>query len=186
MTTIQNFIERAMQSDEVLSVIIAAGLSILGWLTLRIFTGRARVAWAFSHQHVFYLNSLDPPILAYTREIWVQNVGKAIAEDVEIIFPSKPPHFEVWPKRSYSEINCPDGGFVIKLDNLNTREHLTISIFQAHTSPADFINIRWKGGVGKQIPMGPQQLFPRWFQLTVVTLLYIGVFSSLYFISRLF
>lgn len=186
MSSIQMLTDRILQSNEVLSVVIASILSCILWLVNKILVGRAKVAWSFSHQHVFYLNSIDPPILAYTREIWVQNVGKALAEAVDITFPSKPPHFEIWPKRPYSEISGPDGCFVVKLDNLNSREYLTISIFQTNTAPVDSINIRWKGGVGKQILMAPQQIFPRWVQLTVVMFLYIGVFSSIYFISRLF
>ena len=41
-----HLIERALASDEVLAVIVAALLSAVGWASLQIFTKRAKIAWA--------------------------------------------------------------------------------------------------------------------------------------------
>lgn len=184
--TIQLLIDRAITSNEVLAVVVAALLSFIGWLALRIFTGRARIAWAFSHQHAFYLQNTNPPVLAYTKEIWVQNVGRVLAENIEVILPAKPPHFDVWPQRHFSELPNPDGSLTLKFDNLNSREHVAISIFQTHTEPSNIANVRWCGGVGKKVPMGPQQIWPRWYLSILRTVLLFGFFSFFYFVSRIF
>jgi len=182
--SIQPIIDRISNSNEILAVFIAAILSALGWIGVRTYTGRSKIAWAFSHQHAFNLQNLTPPVLAYTNEIWVQNVGRVVAEEVEIILGAKPQHYDVWPQRHFSELFNPDGSLVIKLDHLNSREHVTISMFQTATQPPMLTNVRWKGGVGKRVPMGPRQIFPRWFSLFLQCLILLGFFSFWYFLFR--
>src|SRR5689334_20969192 len=105
--TLEHVFDRALASNEVLAVVVAALLSFVGWVLLRIYTGHPKVAWAFSHQHAFYLNKSAPPILAYTKDIWIQNVGRALAENVQLILPSEPAHFDVWPQVSYQKNSNP-------------------------------------------------------------------------------
>jgi hypothetical protein len=125
-------------------------------------------------------------VLVYTKEIWVQNVGRVLAEDVEVILPAKPMHFDVWPQRHFSELVNPDDSLTIKFDNLNSREWVTISIFQTNVEPSNVANVRWRGGVGKKVPMGPQQIFPSWYLSILRAILLFGVFSFFYFMSRIF
>ena len=182
---LQQIIDRAASSNEVLSVFIAAVLSILGWLSVKFIVGHSKVVWAFSHQHAFFLKNLSPPILAYTSEIWIQNIGRVVAEDVEIILGSSPQHYDVWPQRQYTEITNPDESIVIKFDHLSSKEFFAISIFQTVNEPPTVNNVRWKGGVGKQVPMGPQQILSRWLVLVIQSFLLFGFFSFWYFLIRI-
>jgi hypothetical protein len=186
MHTLQPFVDRALASNEVLAVVVAAVLSFIGWVCLRIFTPRAKVAWAFSHQHCFLLRDLTPQLLAYTKEIWVQNTGRVLAEDVEVVLPGQPPHFDIWPQRHFTQLQNPDGGFIIKFDHLNRREYVTISIFQTGSAFPNVVNVRWRGGVGREVPMGPMQIWPRWYLRILLILILIGVFAIFYFIVRVF
>jgi hypothetical protein len=101
-TLILNFANRLLDSNEVLAVVVAAVLSLIGWAAVRIFLPRGRVAWGVSHQHAFLLQNLQPPTLVYTKEIWIQNVGRAPVENVEIVFAATPTHFDIWPQRNFS------------------------------------------------------------------------------------
>jgi hypothetical protein len=182
---LQHLIDRALSSNEVLAVLVAALLSAFGWIFLRVYTGRPRVAWAFSHQHAFYLKNANPPFLAYTKEMWIQNAGRVVAEEVEIILPTRPAHFDIWPQLRFTETNNPDGSLSIKFDHLNPREHVTLSIFQTVNEPLSIANVRWHGGVAKKVPMGPQQILPRWWARTLVGFILFGFFSLFYFAVRL-
>lgn len=182
---LQQVIDRASGSDEILAVLLAACLSAIGWVVVRVVTGRPKVRWAFSHRHAFYLQNLNPAVLAYTKEIWVQNTGRAVAEGVEIVLATTPQHFDVWPQRHYTALPNPGGSLTIKFDNLNRKEFVTISMFQTAVAPPDVTNVRWHGGVGKQLPMGPQQIYPRWFIAVLRGFLMFGFFSFWYFVFRL-
>jgi hypothetical protein len=112
-----SFIQRLQESNEVLAVVIAAGLSIVIAVVGRFLSPRGRVKWAVTHEHTFLTHPTPPPppptqqpgtrvvptvtpppaqpLLVFTRTIWVQNVGRAPIEDVEIIFNYHPQHFEI-------------------------------------------------------------------------------------------
>jgi hypothetical protein len=63
---------------------------------------------------------------------------------------------------------------------------VTVSLFQISTEPPLVAGVRFEGGQGKHVKMGPQQIFPRWFTLLLQALLIFGVFSLIYFIIRAF
>lgn len=157
----------------------------MGWIALKIFTPRGRVAWGVSHQHAFYLQNLQPPTLVYTKEIWIQNVGRAPVSDVEVIFAATPDHFDIWPQRNFTTTQNPNGNLVIKVDSLNKREYFTISMLQTAVETPLVTNVRWTGGVGKQRAMAPQQVYPKSVLIAVQLVILFGVFSMLYFLLRI-
>ncbi|MDB5734393.1 MAG: hypothetical protein JWN16_1030 [Alphaproteobacteria bacterium] len=181
-------LQRALASNEIVAVIVAAILSGAGTMLMRLFVGRGKIGWGISHQYVFTLQNTppSPSLLVYTRQIWVQNIGRSVAEEIEIVFGFKPGHFEIWPQRQFNEIVTPSNSFILKFDNLNPREHFTIMIMQTASDPPMVTNVRWKGGVGRQVVMGPQQLFPRWFTTVLRVLIWFGLFSLFYFLARPF
>jgi hypothetical protein len=101
-----------------------------------------------------------------------------------LILPTKPPHFDIWPQVRFSEAENPDGSFIVKFDHLNPKEYVTLSIFQLGSEPVGIANVRWRGGVGKRRPMGPQQIFPMWWIVIARILVAVGLFSIIYFLSR--
>jgi hypothetical protein len=117
-----------------------------------------------------------------TREIWVQNVGRALAEDIEVVFATKPAHFNIWWQRSYLTHTNPDGSYLIKVENLNRREWFTISMLQTVVVPPLVTNVRWAGGVSEQRPMQPSEVLPRWKQIALQAVLLFGVFSILFLV----
>lgn len=185
MELAEQIFERVIDSNEIIAVVIAAILSMVGWIIIRVYIGQGKIAWAFSHQHAFYLSHLNPPVLAYTKEIWIQNIGRSIAEDVEIVFVFRPEHFEVWPQRHYEVLTNPENNLTIKMDTLNSREFVTISLFQTAMEPPVVTSVRWCGGQGKLVQMGPQQIRPRWFIMLLTALLLLGFFSFWYFLFRI-
>jgi hypothetical protein len=190
----------------------AAGLSIVIAIIGRIVTPRGRVKWAVTHQYTFLTRANPPqppptqqpappatgtqvvpaataqlaqPLLVFTRTIWVQNVGRAAVDDVEIIFSNRPHHFEVWPQRLYREDNNPAGNLAIRLNGLNPREWVTITMLNVAVQLPLVTNVRWKGGVATEAPMAPQQVFPRLVRLLVAGLMLSGIAFWLYLIVRL-
>jgi hypothetical protein len=178
-----SLLNRLSESNEVLAVIVAALLSFLSWLFVSVFS-RGKVAWGFSHQHTFFLQNNQPPILVYIKEIWVQNIGRAPVENVEVVLAAPPNHFDIWPQRNYTNTTNPGGNFVIKIDGLNRNEYFAISMLQVGAETPLVTNVRWSGGVGQKLPMAPQRAFPRWVVHALRGLLLFALFSIVYFLSR--
>lgn len=180
---IQQVFERFLTSNEALAVILAAIASTAGWLFLRAI--RARIAWGVSHGHAFVL--ANPPngnLLAYTKEIWIQNTGREVADDIEVIFAVAPPHFDLWPLRNHSVIATAGQPYILKIDNLNPREYVTISLFTTGQPPPDVYGVRFRGGQTRQVPMGPMQIYSRSTVLILQGLILFGAFSLIYFAIR--
>jgi hypothetical protein len=206
-----SLIQRLQESDEVLAVVIAAGLSAVIAIFRWFVTPRGRVKWAISHQHTFLTYPIPPPpqpqlpttveqgaqgapaaasqptqpVLVYTRTIWVQNVGRATVNEAEIMFSNRPHHFEIWPQRQYTEAVNPAGNLMIKLDWLSRREWVTIVMLNVGVLPPLVTNIRWNGGVAREAPMAPQEVAPRWLRSSLVALMLSGVVFWVYVIVRL-
>jgi hypothetical protein len=164
-------------------VIIAALLSLIGWVIIRIFTPRGKLAWGVSHQHVFLLNNPQPS-LVYIKELWIQNIGRAPVQGIEVVLAAPPHHFDIWPQRNFNNLQNPSGNFVINVDNLNRREYFTVSMLNVAAETSVVTNVRWNGGIGRQLPMAPQQAFSRRRIRLLGSLMLFGVFSLLYFMAR--
>lgn len=178
------FFQRLWESDEVIAVIVAALLSLVGGILIRIFTPRGKLAWGVSHQHAFYLQHLQPPTLVYTKELWIQNVGRASVENIEVILASPPNHFDIWPQRNFTRTQNPNGNLIITVDSLSRGEYFTLSMFNITLDTPPVTNVRWSGGVGQQRPMAPQQVLKPWQRRLGLALVLFGVFSLLYFLVR--
>jgi len=114
----------------------------------------------------------------------VQNVGRATVEDVELLLNFPPGHFDIWPQRQFTQEVTPNNNLILKFDNLNPREHFTVSVFQVTTQPPLMTNLRWRGGVGRQRLMAPQQVLPPWFLNLIRFVFLIGVFAVFYLLVR--
>ena len=178
------FFQRLWESDEVVAVLIAALLSVIGWLLIRFFTPRGKLAWGVSHQHAFLLQNPQPGTLVYTKQLWIQNVGRAPVQGIEVILASSPNHFDIWPQRHFTTAQNPSGNLVINVDNLSRREHFTVSMLNVGVDTPPVTNVRWNGGVGRERLMAPGQVFKSWQRRLAESLTLMGTFSVLYFFSR--
>ncbi len=172
-----------LKSQIAQALIIAA---IIG-LFARIFTPKGKLVWGVSHQHHYRMPKFGEsgtfPVV--TQQIWFQNLGRLSIEDIEIVLNWKPQHFEIWDPRNWEQAQTPDGRFVIKIPSLNKTEFFTISMIDTINDLPGVINVRWKGGLGKIVKMGPQRVFPIWFNYFVLLLLFISLVSIMFFILQI-
>jgi hypothetical protein len=96
-------------------------------------------------------------------QIFIQNVGRAIAKDVEITINFLPQHWHVFPPILQVVPNAQDIFLRFQTKMLNKREFFIISMFESRNVELPYVlAVRWKGGVAKQVPIGPRQKLPTW------------------------
>jgi hypothetical protein len=146
------------------AVIVTFGLTILTEIVRRILVPKGRVAWGISSNEHFILPPLPPdrpaPINFLTRQIFVQNVGRAITEDVQVTINFAPHHWHVFPPIATVMPNDQDRFLRLQIPLLNKREFFVVSMFSASPDRIELpvVNtIRWKGGVAKQVLIVPRQ-----------------------------
>ncbi len=199
-----NWLYDLWQIPNVKAVVITIIIGILLDILRRIFVPKGRIAWGISHEEHFILppQQLPPPppeqpplplplalpqsINVRIRQIFIQNIGRAIAEDVEVTINFLPQHWHAFPPLAQMMPNTQDRFFRLHTKMLNKREHFIISMFESRGNMVlpDVLTVRWKGGVAKQVPMVPRQKFPTWFERSVVAAVYFGIFAAVFVILR--
>ncbi len=131
---------------------------------------RARVVtW---EPHVFFFN-ISSELTVRTNSIFIQNIGKKTAENLEIVFQTRPNHFKFSPAIVYTDESNENSGYVIKIETLGPGEMLNLHLLN-FTAPPVIENIRTKDGAVKIIPMQMQRIFPKWVNLIILGLLIVG------------
>jgi hypothetical protein len=177
------------------AVVVTFGLTVAADIVRRILVPRGRVAWGISSNEHFIVPPLLPDrpqaINVLTRQIFIQNVGRAIAEDVQITINFHPQHWHVFPPIAIVIPNDQDRFLRLQVPMLNRREHFVISMFSANQiapSPVQLpvVNaVRWKGGVAKEVLIVPRQKLSGRLERILVIFMYFGVICATYLIIRL-
>jgi hypothetical protein len=180
-------LERILASNEVLAAVIAVILTALIALVGRFLTPRGRIAWGVFHEHLFVAPEKVSGAIrrVYTRYIWVQNIGRATADGVEVVFNYSPQHFEVWPQRQFERQTNAQGNTILRFPELSRGEHFGVSLLSVDEPIPDITNVRWSDGVGRRLPMAPQRAWSPTAQRLFLLSLGIGLVSTLFVVVRL-
>jgi hypothetical protein len=158
------------------STIISAVITGILGLIFRSFVPRSRVIWGVSHGFVFYVVREDKTSHFHTRTVFVQNVGRAPAESVEVHLNFKPEHFQIWPTFTYETALNPENRFTVSVKSLGKREFFSIELLAGGPLP-DVLRVRSAIGEAKQVPMAPFQILPSWLRHFLQVLILLGVFA---------
>jgi hypothetical protein len=177
----QETINYILGSKEIVAVLITAALSVIGYIVLLLIAAKPKIKYGiFSNDHLIPRDNEGKMFSVFTQNIFFTNTGRATADELEVIFNFRPFHLEIYPTIPYELKDNPDGRLVFSVSKLNPKERLNIRLLNSHNPLPEVINVRWRGGQGKLINIGPQQLFPKWFNLTIFGLLVLGVITAIY------
>lgn len=175
-----------VDNKEILAVFITFGLTGFTALLGQIFSAKPNVKWAvMENSHLLPRDNDGRPFSVFTQKLWFRNVGRKVAENVEIVLNFKPQHFEVFPHLEWDTRENPDGRLIIKIERLNPRELLFVSMLNSNVDLPSVTNVRWNGGQGKQIEVWVTQKFPHWINLSALLLMLLGGATMVYVIVRL-
>jgi hypothetical protein len=173
-----DLISSIVQSQLFHALMVALVTALIG----RALTAPGRVVWAVSHQHYYRVPMVaeDGTFPIVTQQVWFQNVGRAPVHGVEIVLNWNPQHFEIWSPRKFSQSVLPDGRLVVSIPSLAGYEIFTLSMIDTFRDLPIVLNVRSEQGLGKQVPMMPQRIWPTWFLAILGAALLIGVTTVAY------
>lgn len=120
-----------------------------------------------------------------TRTIFIQNVGRAPAEDIEVHLTGKPEHFQIWPTFNYTCDTNPESHYVVKVGSLGRREYFTIEMLSSNDNVLPIVTrVRTRQAEAKSVPMAPMQVFPKWLGQFFVATAMISAFFIIQVILR--
>jgi hypothetical protein len=181
-------IELAQTYSKEIAAVVAV---FFGFLLNRYLRTRARLVHSVRHAFTFLLDEVPvadgaggPPHrpVVHTASISVTNLGREVAEDVEIVFNWRPQFINVWPSRYYGERIAPDKRYSITLEGLAPGEVFGVEILSIN-GPLPAVNtVRSQNSTSSQVPMMPQQVFPRWINLLAGALMTLGAIAFVYIV----
>lgn len=157
-----------------------------GW-ALQFLGPKTRLCYWFPHSFIYNITLEGGiPYVIQTSSITVQNLGRKGAENIEIIHQTRPDHFQFFPSRPFQEDSTNNGEHIIRVESLGPNEFFTLQILSFLSLPnqAPLLNIRSKDGRAKQIPTQLQRLWPKWFNILVWTVIFIGIWTSVIWLTK--
>jgi hypothetical protein len=165
------YISPALQST-LFSVVLTTIVAVI----TRILVPRSRIVWGVSHGFTFHMIREGVNSQYYTMTVFVQNAGRAPAQDIEVHFNYRPEHFQIWPTLNYETATNPENRFTVTVNNLGKREFFSIELLSGRELP-QVLRVRSPNGEAKNVPMAPMQTFPSWFRRLLLLLVILGIFS---------
>jgi hypothetical protein len=174
-----------IQSEEFITLIknpqvIAIFLAILLEISRRTIQPKASIIWGVGHGFAFSLpNSTSKKISLFTKSVYVRNIGRAPAKEIEIYFNYPPYHFQIWPSIQYTAEKTAEENFVLKIPFLKQGESFAIEMVQTDIVPPELLNVRAIEGTCKNVEMSPQRIFPPYLSALGAIILIIGTYQLL-------
>lgn len=167
---------------------LASGLILLVLgLLVKAFDPRPKVLWGVSHEFHFALPARPgaegqppaPPVTVRTQTIFVHNVGRAPAKEVEVFLGMEPQHYQLWPLVNYGSTRTPENFYVVQVPNLGHKEHFTMEVLQVNADLPFVQRVRTDQGEAARVPLLPQRVFSGWVHAVSWVLLLLGAWTAL-------
>ncbi|HVY07587.1 MAG TPA: hypothetical protein VHB46_16550 [Burkholderiales bacterium] len=125
--------------------------------------------------------------LAETQSMVVQstftrNTGKAVAEDLEIVFNWKPFAVNVWPVRQFTETTLEDRRYILTFPTLAPRETVGVEALVINSEMPQVTLIRCRQGETNWIRTQPWPIVPLWKIRIAQALMLLGLGLLVYFV----
>lgn len=159
---------------------------LLPHLILRLLQPRSKIIWSEPHTFTYLLPRAKEPggtFNVFTKAIYLQNVGKQSASDVQVICNYEPQYYNLLPPLPHETETMDDKRFVIRANSLGPKEWFQIEILSEELLP-NVLRVRTStGGDGKLVAVNPMRIYSKTFRAFVLLLLFLGTFSVIYHIS---
>ncbi len=147
--------------------------AILTWLA----SARASLIWGVPHIFYHRINGPEGEVGVSTATVSVSNPGRARATELEVVFNWYVPDVSVWPQRAYSITTNPEGRMCIHIKDLGPREYIQIHMLDVQRNLPDVLTVRCAEAQGKQVNIVPMRLYSNWFNIALVSLMFVGFFA---------
>jgi len=173
-------------NDELQRNILTGVISFAVGYLLKNIEPSARLIWWSTH--AFHYNLPNPPnpnVGIYTRSITIQNIGRKIAENIEVTHQSPAGFFKLEPAYNYTTAQTPTGEHIINVPSLAPKNFFTVEFISFQPMPA-LLYVKSKEGMAQWVKIQPQRIWPRWYVITLQALILVGLAFSVYWLIRAF
>lgn len=179
-----SFINTIWQQPNIKAAVISAIISVLLEVSRRIIVPKARIVFGISFDHFFIIPQENGQNLNIrVRRIVISNIGRAPADQLELILNFKPEHYDVWPPIVDQTV---DGRFLkMTATSLGRGELLQVNMMDSRGELPMVVSCRSSGGTARLIPLVPQVLYSKTILRLVALAMIVGVLAIIFITVRL-
>lgn len=150
-------------------------LFIVGLFLYKIKTKKPNLVNYITNISFFHIPG-QPPISVGTHTITIQNMGRGKAEEIEVHH-NQLPFINVFPDIQFQIEETPQGGKILKFNNLLPKKKIIISYLYTYTqNPTVFLPtyVKSKEANAKLIKTIHTPIYPKWLQYLAAILMLLG------------
>jgi hypothetical protein len=166
--------------ESLAAYVVTGVVSLAVGMVLMYLQPKAKLVYWSPHYSVFQVKE---NLWIQTNSVTVQNTGRRVADDVEVIMSRQPNHLQIQPAIPYTTEITKDGNFVLQVAHLGPKELFTLQLLD-FTQGSWLLNVRSTAGHAKPMPFQVQRVYPNWINVLVAILLTVGFGFSVYWIVR--
>ena len=134
--------------------------------------------------HTFLFNLTRENVALQTDSLTIQNLGKKVASNVEVVFDIKPDFYQLQPAVVHEGVVLENGNYAVKLKELGPHEYFTFQML-SYTNVPRLLNVRSDSGSAKSMPFQFQRVYPRWFYAIFTLFLIVGASTTIFWMIKL-
>lgn len=161
--------------NEFSSEIASGVITLLIAFIINLVRPKVSLIWGQANHSWHSIPVEEGDIQVISEKNFLQNMGKAPATDVEVIYQSKPTKLLIFPTRDYEASNNPDGAYVVKIPYISPQELITLDGIFINESLGHILNVKCKERFGKKVNFWVIRRLPKWAHWIVGALLIFGV-----------
>ncbi len=156
-----------------------AGYGAMGIISLMVgmlldrWRASSRVVYYIGPHHVFSMEGDTGPFSVNSQTLHIQNLGRVMAKNVEIVFLFEPPSLNFQPRLNFQESKTKQGHHVLTLQSLGPKESVEIQVLYYDDIPQP-LYVRSDSGQAKLLEAWLVQRLPDWVYRVLVIAAVVG------------
>ncbi len=166
-----------------LAVSIALIITYVRWL----FRAKVEIIWGSTSlsYHNFKLTEDGAPIAVSTEKLYVQNVGKKPASNIELILTDIPTSYTLWSPRDHQSKAMAGGGFSITVPSLASSELLIVDVIDIDSRNPKLLSVNCPDAIPKVVQYEAQRQFGKYLEAIAAFLMFVGLIACIYVVLKL-
>ncbi|WP_281984416.1 hypothetical protein [Thalassorhabdomicrobium marinisediminis] len=161
----------------------AVFLTLFTTFLLSFFKSKVRIIWGSTNvsSQAFQLNeNANSRVSIATEKLYVQNLGKKPATNVELVLSAPPNSYTLWPPRDHEPRIMANGHFSIRVPSISPSELLIVDTVDLASRGLVLMTVNCPDALTREVKFLPQRQFSKPIVFLIGYLMMAGLLATFY------
>ena len=157
--------------SEIISFFLTLTIAVITYS----FRSKVKLTWGQANKSWHSVKVQEGDVNVINEKYFVQNLGRAPANNVEVVYNGAPTKLMIFPQRDYKTTQNPDGAHIVNIPYISPKELITLDAIYIGKNQGNILSVKCKEQEGKHVTFFVVRKFSKNFYLLIWTLLILGV-----------